>query len=38
MCIVIIYFPADDAISCEINLSFFIKPFSYVTKKVRIEM
>ena len=35
MCIVIICFACDDIINFEINLKFLIKPFSYMTKKVR---
>ena len=34
MCIVIIYFPVDELTSFEINLSFLIKLFSCITKKV----
>ena len=34
MCIVIIYFPVDEVTSFEINLSFLIKLFSCITKKV----
>ena len=35
LCIAIIWFPVYDAIHFEINLSFLIKLFSYMTKKVR---
>ena len=35
ICIVIICFACDDIINFEINLKFLIKPFSYMTKKVR---
>ena len=34
MCSVIACFPGCDFINFEINLSFFVKPFSYVTKKL----
>ena len=33
MCIVIIFCPVCDVINFEINHSFFIKPFFYITKK-----
>ena len=35
MCIVIINFPVNDIINFENNLSFLIKPFSYMPKNVR---
>ena len=38
MCIVIVWFPVDDAINFEINLSFLTKPFSYMTKKIRTKL
>ena len=31
--IIVISFPVDDVIYFEINLNFFIKQFSYMTKK-----
>ena len=33
VCIVIIFSPVYDVINSEINLSFLIKPFFYMTKK-----
>ena len=38
ICIVIICFQVWDAANFEINHSFLIKPFPYVTKKVRIKI
>ena len=35
MYIAIASFPADDVINFELNLSFLIKPFFYITKKSR---
>ena len=35
MCIMIVCFPDCDVINFENNLSFLIKPFFYITKKVR---
>ena len=35
MCILIIFSPVCDVINLEINLSFLIKPFFYITKKSR---
>ena len=35
MCIEIVCFPGCDAINFEINLNFLIKPFFYMTKKLR---
>ena len=35
MIIRIIYFPVHDIINFEVNLSYFIKPFSYTIKKVK---
>ena len=35
MGIAIIYFPVCDVINVEVNLSFLIKPFSYITTKVK---
>ena len=32
MCIAIVCLPGDEIINFEINLSFFIKPFSYMLK------
>ena len=34
MCIVIVCFPGWEVINVEINLSFFIKPFSYMSKNL----
>ena len=33
ICIVIIYYPIYNFTNFEVNLNFFIKPFSYMTKK-----
>ena len=38
MCIAIICFPGCDVINFEINLSFLIKTFSYMTKKLRTKI
>ena len=38
MFIAVICFPVCDVIKFEINLSFFIKPFSYMTKNVRTKI
>ena len=38
MCIVTVWFPVSDFINPEINLSFFIRPFSYITKKVKTKV
>ena len=38
MCIVIICFLVSDVINFEINLSFLIKPFFYMTKKVKTKI
>ena len=38
ICIVIICFPVFDIINCDINLSFLINSFSYMTKKVRTKL
>ena len=35
MCTVIIYFTIDDVIHFDINLGIRIKPFSYMTKKIK---
>ena len=37
MCTVIVCFPGFDVTNFEINLSLFIKPFSHMTKKVKIK-
>ena len=36
--IVVVYIPACDVINFETFLSFLIKPFAYITKKVKIKM
>ena len=38
MCIVTVWFPVSDFINPEINLSFFIRSFSYITKKVKTKV
>ena len=38
MGIAIIYFPVCDVINVEVNLSFLIKPFSYIAIKVRTKI
>ena len=35
MCFVIMRFQIDDDINFEIDLRFFVKPFPYMTKRVR---
>ena len=35
VCTVIIYFTIDDVIHFDINLGIRIKPFSYMTKKIK---
>ena len=38
MCIAIVCFPGCDVINLEINLSFFIRPLSHKTKKIRLKI
>ena len=38
MCVVNINFPVYGVINFEINLSFLIQPFSYMTKKARTQI
>ena len=35
ICLVFVYYPVCDVVNFEINLSFFVKLFSYITKKTK---
>ena len=37
ICLVFVYYPVCDVVNFEINLSFFVKLFSYMTKKKKIS-